>query len=322
MKDAASYSVTASVAPSTTQNGLTFQGYTTSYGDGGRFTLDGGTSGASYNLFAPAVNKLTVIDGIFCNNGATGAAHGVAPSTNVMFFRCVVHNVRGIGFFNGRTVECEAYSCNASNSSGYGGFYSMTYAERCVSHDNTGSNTRGFANANLALVECIADSNGSHGFELSSSGHISKCDSYSNGGDGLNISSNTTEVSVSNCNFIKNTGYGINAASVAPGGAVLNCGFGSGTQANGSGTTNGIGMMTVIGSVTYASNVTPWVDPANGDFRISLAAAKAAGRGTFTQTAASYAGTVGYPDIGAAQHQDSGGGGGVRMVNVRGGADQ
>ena len=188
----------------------------------------------------------------------------------------------------------------------------MTYAERCVSHDNSGSNTRGFANANVALVECIADSNGLHGFELAASGHISKCDSYNNGGDGLNIASSTAEVSVSNCNFIKNTGYGINAASVAPGGVVLNCGFGSGTQANGSGTTNGIGMMTVIGSVTYASNVTPWTDPVNGDFRISLAAAKAAGRGTFTQTAASYAGTVGYPDIGAAQ--STGGGGSTLIV--------
>lgn len=314
LKNDATYSVTASVAPSTTQNGLHLQGYTTSYGDGGRFILDGGTSGASYNLFAPVVNKFTVIDGIFCNNGATGAAHGVAPSPNVMFFRCVVHNVRGIGFFQGRAVECEAYACNASNTSGYGGFYGMLYAERCIAHDNTGSNTRGFANTNLALVECIADTNGSHGFDLAASGHMSGCNAYNNGGDGISITGTTSEVSIVNCNLIKNTGYGINAASNVPGGAVLNCGFGSGTQANGSGTTNGIGMMTVIGSVTYASDVTPWTDPANGDFRISLAAAKGTGRGTFTQTASSYAGAIGYPDIGAAQHQDAGGGGGIPIA--------
>jgi hypothetical protein len=163
-------------------------------------------------------------------------------------------------------------------------------------------------------VECIADTNGSHGFDLAASGHMSGCNAYNNGGDGISITANTSEVSIVNCNLIKNTGYGINAASNVPGGAVLNCGFGSGTQANGSGTTNGIGMMTVIGSVTYATDVTPWVDPTNGDFRINLAAAKGTGRGTFTQTASSYAGTVGYPDIGAAQSSSAGGGSGISVA--------
>ncbi len=88
----------------------------------------------------------------------------------------------------------------------------------------------------------------------------------------------------------------------------MNCGYGAGTQANTSGATNGTGDLDVGGAVTYASDATPWADPANGDFRISLAAAKGAGRGAFTQTAASYAGTVGYPDIGAAQSAASGGG--------------
>jgi len=83
--------------------------------------------------------------------------------------------------------------------------------------------------------------------------------------------------------------------------------FGAGTQANTSGDVNPGGNVVQVNSAFYASNVTPWVDPANGDFRINLAAAKDAGRGNFTQTAASYAGTVGYPDIGAAQHQDTGG---------------
>lgn len=49
------------------------------------------------------------------------------------------------------------------------------------------------------------------------------------------------------------------------------------------------------------TNATPWIDPANGDFRINLAAAKGTGRGNFTETQASYTGTVAYPDIGAGQ---------------------
>lgn len=76
---------------------------------------------------------------------------------------------------------------------------------------------------------------------------------------------------------------------------------------NASGTTNNTGKMQVFGSVTYASGVTPWSAPSTGDFRITLAAARNAGRGAFTETASGYAGAIGYPDIGSNQHLDSGG---------------
>ena len=104
---------------------------------------------------------------------------------------------------------------------------------------------------------------------------------------------------IQNCNFIKNTGKGINNVSVTNSGDVFNCGYGAGTQANGSADT--LNNLTTTGAVTYASNVAPWVDGPNGDFSINLAAAEGVGRGAFTETAASYGPTVGYPDIGAAQ---------------------
>lgn len=308
-KNDATYSVTASVAPTTTQNSTVLQGYTSAYGDLGKAILDGGTTGASYTLFTPSVNKYAVLDFIFQNNGATGILHGVAPTANCIFVRCVARNVRGIGFFGGRCIECEAYACNQSNNSGYGGFYGTIYAERCVSHDNTGSNSGGFTAISGVLVNCIADSNGQHGLSLVGSAHVIGCDSYNNAADGINISGTTSVVSIASCNLIKNGGYGINGGSSVPAGSVTNCGFGAGTQANTSGATNGLGSMLAAGSINYANDVTPWVDPANGDFRVNLAAAKGAGRGAFTQIASSYAGAVGYPDIGAAQHQDSGGGG-------------
>jgi len=86
---------------------------------------------------------------------------------------------------------------------------------------------------------------------------------------------------------------------------IMNCGFGVGTQVNVSGDifTTRIGAIQVVSSVSYPTGLTPWVDPANGDFRINLPQARAVGRGTFTQTQASYAGTVAYPDIGAGQHR-------------------
>jgi hypothetical protein len=63
------------------------------------------------------------------------------------------------------------------------------------------------------------------------------------------------------------------------------------------------------GAVTLGSD--PFSAASTGDFRVTLAAAKGAGRGAFTETQASYTGTLGYPDVGAAQHQDTGGTGGV-----------
>jgi hypothetical protein len=164
-----------------------------------------------------------------------------------------------------------------------------------------------------SATDCISHGNGKSGIETLTNSWcaIINCDSYNNSGDGLRVepASNTPPHWIENTNVVKNGGWGINYLAVAHG-VVRNLGIGAGTQVNTSGAksigvTNGVDDS---GTVTYASDVTPWTDPVNGDFRISLAAAKAAGRGSFTQTAASYAGTVGYPDIGAAQSQASGGG--------------
>lgn len=134
------------------------------------------------------------------------------------------------------------------------------------------------------------------------------CDAYNNGSHGASCDANG--IYVENSNFVKNGGLGISIAA-GSNGTVQNNGFGSGTAANTSGQVSTGATIAVdnLTPVTYAADVLPWVDAPNGDFRVSLAAAKGTGRGTFTQTAASYSGTVGYPDIGAAQSQASGSGG-------------
>lgn len=180
---------------------------------------------------------------------------------------------------------------------------------RCISHDNTGSNSFGFQiDTSATLINCISDSNGSHGFNFSSSNVAAVaigCDAYNNGGSGFTITSRYFVLE--NCNSVKNTGWGFLATGSSLG-TFHNCAVGSGTQANGSGTYSlSVSLESVVNGVTYASDVTPWTDPANGDFRISLAAAKGVGRGSFCQYQSGYAGTVGYPDIGAAQSTGSGG---------------
>jgi hypothetical protein len=175
------------------------------------------------------------------------------------------------------------------------------------------------------MIDCVFDSNSGSGVDAQSDnpGVYIGCEFYNNGGSGVSISGLSNGGTFINCNFIKNAAWAINRNTAnSPACLVLNCGFGTGTQANASGNISSDNALLQSGTVTYASNVTPWTDPANGDFRISLAAAQGTGRGSFTQTAASYAGTVGYPDIGAAQAAASGGSSSARMVNIRGGADQ
>lgn len=323
LKNNATYNITASIA-GTCQPGVTYQGYTTAVRDGGFATIDGGTSGASYILLDMSsgsfggyqVNYL-----IFQNNGATGIADGVLLTNNIGgqgAFKCVVHDVRGSGFSSssgsaGLAIisECEAYNCNQSNTAGAGGVSvsSGGQVNNSFSHDNTGV---GFKTVNgIFGPGNIADSNTSHGFSCADNYFFGaeSCEAYNNGGSGFKFSTTVGynySVNLRNCNMLKNGAYAFDMGSGFVTGVMANCGLGSGSQANTSGKfSSSLPSVQEIGTVTYASGVTPWVDPANGDFRINLAAAKGTGLGSFTQTAASYAGTVGYPDIGAAQHLES-----------------
>jgi parallel beta-helix repeat protein len=319
-KNDAQYDITAAMTHGNA-GPMRFEGYSSAYGDGGRATIDGGTSGASYKLLLSTVADADLAYLIFANNGASGSAHLVELQVRALAFRCVFHDSRGNGlrleYGNAHLVmECEAYACNKSNSV-TGAFLvgGQTWLLRCISHDNIGTNGNGFMiGAGTILDRCIADTNGGSGIYTTTPSRfvISGCDLYNNGGSGI-IMSGTNRPLIENCNFVKNGRYGIEGYdAVARSGDIVNCGFGAGTQANTSGQLNNMDNLVQHGLVTYDDDVTPWVDPANGDFRINLAAAKGTGRGAFTQTAGSYAGAVGYPDIGAVQHQDAGGGGGTR----------
>jgi len=311
----ATYSITAAISH-TNGGPILFQGFSATYGDGGKATIDGGTSGASYILLTVNGSWCPVIDMIFQNNGATGSANGLAISaTGDDLVRVVINNVRGSGANNGTTttfIECEAYACNQSNTSNLAGFTANdrgAHFLRCIAHDNTGSNVDGFNfSAGAMFVNCIADTNGRDGFNDNGNtpSYLINCDAYNNGRDGIRASSNgaATGGYIENCNLILNTGWGINGNVTTPTSVQLklvNNGYGSGTQANTSGTSNLTNSSTETGAVTYASNVTPWVAPATGNFSINLQAAVQAGRGTFTETQASYTGSASYPDIGAGQ---------------------
>ncbi len=133
---------------------------------------------------------------------------------------------------------------------------------------------------------------------------ISGCSFYSNSISGIdgNSSSLNSPYLIENCTFIANGVNGINSSGGATRyGQINNCAFGTGTMTNVSGSI-GLNVSSQTNSLfLLTSNTTPWIDPANGDFRINSSDVKSLGRGSFTQTASSYAGTIAYPDIGAAQ---------------------
>jgi len=198
-----------------------------------------------------------------------------------------------------------------ATSGAFGGFSSSTGGSirllRCISHDNNGTGAVGFSVANgTFLTGCVADTNNADGLIVvgaTAQVCIEGFEANNNGGDGIELANTAvSNILIENCNLIKNGGSGINGSGSGERvGLVANCGFGSGTQANTSGTTTGLKSMVESGSVNYPADKTPWVDPTNGDFRINLNEAINTGRGSYTQTQGGYAGTVGYPVIGAAQ---------------------
>lgn len=317
------YGITAGMTH--TLNGpVRFQGCTSTPDDGGKAIIDGGNPGTAIDMMTCSGTDVEFQDFIFQRNGTGGAAKSclILSGARDNARRVVAHDSWGVGIYaNGsfqNFIECEAYLCNGINNAAVGPFYAgANYSTfvRCVSHDNTGANNSGFLSAavnNLVFIRCISESNGKDG--VTSAGEDAKffnCDFYNNAANGINFTLGTvSSVYIENSNFLKNTTAGINSTgSALRHGDIVNCGFGVGTMANGAdlgaNLTAATAGVNVTGSVSYATGTTPWADPANGDFRIIANAAKGQGRGSFTETQASYSGTSAWMDIGSGQHRDT-----------------
>lgn len=315
MKSGTNYAITAIITNAS--NNVTVQGYQTSAGDGlAKAIIDGGNPAASFGLLSNTGTENYYEDLIFQNNApaGTGASAGVSNTGRAIFRRVVAANIKGNGFVvaSGHTIECEAYNCNAANNAGAGGFSVNNVAGtcvRCYAHGCTGSNNAGFAFtvAGGELIECISAEN-QFGVNLNGSGPYSMIgvDTYNNASHGIQIGINNTNctVYVENGSHCNNGGDGI--AGVGTGtkdGLIANVAFGSGTAANTAGQTTGLGSIRTSGLVTLPTNLTPWAAPTTGNFSIALSTVQGAGVGSFTQTQASKTGTLGHPDIGAAQSQ-------------------
>jgi hypothetical protein len=323
LKGNAAYAVTAGITHSLAGR-VAFQGYSATPGDGGKATINGPATGASIVVLDVSGNDVVLKDLIVSNNGDSGSAFNVVTVSGARSYLqgVVACNSRGYGIqssgSNSQIIECETYACGVAGLRVDG---SGTIVKNCISHDMA---VDAFINGigGVQWINCIADTvtGTAIGFNFTaggSSGIVDGCVARNCAGSGLSVSGATSRVTVRNSLFVSNGGYGIAASSTANGHGVVvqNCAFYNNT----SGQTNNVNTSLITGSITLTGD--PFTDAANGDFDLNNTAGagadcRGAGRGTFTQTAASYTGTLGYPDIGAAQHQDSGGGGtsGARLV--------
>jgi hypothetical protein len=311
------YSVTAAMTHSPT-GACEFQGYTTAFGDGGRATIDGGTSGASYILLTASGAILTLADIEFKNNGASGSANLVVfSSARGMVYRCVLRDCRGSGLLVQamcHVVECEAYGCNQSNTASKGGF-EIGVGGNCtllrpVAHDNAGSNSAGIVlnggnSIQVTVIDGIVESNGGIGLNVVATTSVMVVGgSYrGNGSSNILLSASASVSYVENAVTETAGAYGVNNATATAISYVRNVAY----RSNVSGPVNNTARVDEAGAITLTAD--PYVDAANGDFDLNAAAGggalcRNAGRGAFLQTASGYAGTLAYPHLGASQHRD------------------
>jgi hypothetical protein len=330
IKNSSTYTITSGLSRSA--NGpVAFRGYTTTPGDGGRAIIDLGGASNFVGLTVSGANNI-FRDLIIQNGGGSlGGSDGISVTgQRNEFSNITVHDVGGYGINIGGSgcilTECEAYNCNKGNNNGRAGFTANNNSvfDRCVSHDNTTGTSNGFVGASLSnvFINCIADRCSGTGFLINGSlmAALVRCDAFNCTSAGYSITATSGLFLLENCNAVQNGTFGL---SVTPTTGIYvsvrtfgvynnNLDGGTGTNA-----CNNTVVVSISNQVNYTAspynNASTAVRPSAGDFTPSLATAKNAGRGNFTMDSSIYsATTTAFPDIGAVQHQDTGGGGGYR----------
>lgn len=278
---------------------LYFIGYTTYRTDAGRPTLilnAGVTSATIITAVCYPVIKNFILDGanVATSSGYSGnAGNGGGTIMNVKVQNCttnvfntgnVAHNVikcqatgNSVTSFiigNGIYIGCEAYSNTA-----HGFQLSVNVALYCLSYNNTGAGSDGFSLAGGIAMNCIAYGNGRDGFRLGNDTACVNCHSEANGvtsaaGKGYVVSRPSN--AFINCTEFNNPGGTITAPSAYA-------------------TLQAITVLTSSAFVNAAGSNFALNNTAGGG-----ASCRAAGiPGTFPTGT-----TIGYQDIGAAQHAD------------------
>ena len=269
-------------------------GYTTTPGDNGQFTIKCGV-GVGAALFSGNANKVLrniIADG----NNETNSKGSTSACTHINV-RCVNMYYESFQASTSLYIDCSVASprsgqpCSDCSNSTF---------IRCVMTGSTGS---AFKGNSYQAYDCIAYGN-SVGFELGYDGLIENCTAYNNTSHGINLT-NSRRQQVRNSVLVSNGGYGITASSNLGPTAAYNCAFYNNT----SGQTQNLNNRA---PVTLSGD--PFTNAAGTDFSPdSTSGEGAALRGLSLPLSLPNVSSNNYRDIGAVQHQDSGGGGGLAM---------
>lgn len=311
-----------------------FEGYTTTPHDGGKAKIVGPATG---NAISVVVCTGTGVEWkslwFFRNGDATGTAS--TGLLDIQAANCVVNSCLFTGAWRfglrmagaGVVIDCEGYGNNIDDANLFGNFGALEESIwiRCWSHHcdtAPGGDCEGMVLGSdnlepVAVINCIFSDNASCGV-ISSGSHVNVafvgCTFANNGESGIDISSLTATtrsiVLVQNCMFSGNNQYGVEFDAAAVGfPRLINNAFFDNTL----GETNNVNPSFISGSITLSAD--PFTDGANGNFELNTTAgggadARNAGIGSFPNDGVEYSDTtVSFPDVGAAQHDDAGGGG-------------
>lgn len=225
-------------------------------------------------------------------------------ASNSVAFRCLAKNCTNNGFSSpgGTTAFCTATGCStqpAFSTSGHTigcvaaantvtGFSGGGLFVGCISANNTGASSSGFDGGNnfgSAFYRCIAYGNGNHGFSSNQTGFCCDLIAVNNVGWGFLLASPYGSAVRQN---LAHYGNGFTGATPAPAPG------GSGYQAN-------LIALTAQPFIDPTTTLNFGLNPAGPDYSLL----KGMGFGTYPNLP----NTIAYLDIGAAQHQDAGGGG-------------
>lgn len=307
----------------TTFEGITFQGYTTTAGDGGKATIRGPATGATIVLIEADAGGCTWRDLIITRNGDSGNTYGMrGDGLHQTFDRILVHSITGSGLLakSGAFInESEFHTCNQGNSGDHAGVYVSNgdvFISRSIFHDNVGTGADGIrvqAGGSVAISDSILDNNGRYGVRVAIGSAIRIINNTinGNGDDGIHLEAHASNESMNAFidNIItKNGGYGIGGTTNA---GTSQFSRGNAFKDNTSGEVEGaVDVGYSVGNTSLTSD--PMVDEANGNFTPNTAEVKEAAQFIFLQDSAKYSKTTtSFPDTGAVIHEDPAGGNGA-----------
>lgn len=310
------------------------RGFDVAHGDqtGNRPTLQWSVAGASqFIINVTGVHTLEnlILDG---NSPTFSATGGVTTSAAMAVRNCQLKNcsnnaLRSTGAGTSALVKmlgCEVTGCNtaaACNLSGTG----VLVLDGCSIHDNTFDGVTmgntGVVMANRTLFATNKSAATRSHIVCTTTGIVScnGCTFYNSGSHQVDLQA-ATMASFANCIFETSGGYGVatDAAGVQPDVQMLNCAFYNNSTGKYDGTK--IFGAAAFGEINQSAGsyfVTPGTNFAPNTTAGQGALIRATG---FPSSYPGFASTLSYGDVGAVQHQDTGGGGGsVMLLDMSGG---